>query len=134
MASADLIAALLDIEESGWDQYRGASDNQAARKLTQGEMARLLRPFGIRPRSIWPQGKRRRGEPVGKAITAPNLKALGNATARQPAQRHKPAISGLSAIVEAAQLCRCAALPLNSWCCHVQEPKQSGANWVPIRR
>ena len=62
MASANLITALLDIEESGWDQYRGANDNQAARKLTQGEMARLLRPFGIRPRSIWPQIKRRRGD------------------------------------------------------------------------
>jgi hypothetical protein len=62
MASADLITALLDIEESGWDEYRGMRDDQAARKLTPGEMARLLRPFGIRPRSIWPQAKRREGD------------------------------------------------------------------------
>jgi uncharacterized protein DUF3631 len=61
MASVDLIAALLDIEESGWAEYRGARDDQAPRKLTQGEMARLLRPFGIRPRSIWPMRKRHKG-------------------------------------------------------------------------
>ena len=58
MASVDLIAALLDIEESGWSEYRGVRDDQQPRKLSAGEMARLLRPFGIRPRSVWPAGKR----------------------------------------------------------------------------
>lgn len=61
MASVDLILALLDVEESGWSEYRGPRDDQAPRKLTQGEMARLLRPFGIRPRSIWPLTKRHKG-------------------------------------------------------------------------
>jgi hypothetical protein len=56
-----LVAALLNIEESAWGEYRGARDDQTPRKLTQGEMARLLRPFGIRPRSIWPMMKRRNG-------------------------------------------------------------------------
>lgn len=59
MTSDDLIKALLDIEESGWSEYRGVRDDQAARQLTQGEMARLLRPFNIRPRSVWPLGKQR---------------------------------------------------------------------------
>ena len=61
MASVDLIAALLDVEESGWSEYRGPHDDQTPRKLSQGEMARLLRPFGIRPRPIWPAAKRRKG-------------------------------------------------------------------------
>lgn len=61
MASIDLIRALLDIEESGWSEYRGVRDDQMPRKLSQGEMARLLKPFGIRPRSIWPQVKRHKG-------------------------------------------------------------------------
>ena len=61
MASVDLIAALLDVEESGWREYRGPHDDQTPRKLSQGEMARLLRPFGIRPRPIWPAAKRRKG-------------------------------------------------------------------------
>ena len=60
MASFDLIAALLDVEESGWSEYRGPHDEQMPRKLSQGEMARLLRPFGIRPRPIWPAAKRRK--------------------------------------------------------------------------
>lgn len=58
MASEILVKALLDIEESGWSEYRGPRDDQTPRKLSQGEVARLLRPFGIRPRSVWPPGKR----------------------------------------------------------------------------
>jgi hypothetical protein len=61
IASIDLITALLEIDESGWSDYRGAWDDQAPRKLTQGEMARLLRPFRIKPRSIWLATKRHKG-------------------------------------------------------------------------
>ena len=62
MASEVLVKALLEIEESGWSEYRGPRDDQTPRKLSQGEMARLLRPFGIRPRSVWPRGKRPKGD------------------------------------------------------------------------
>lgn len=61
MTSVDLITALLDIEESGWSEYRGMRDDQQPKKLSAGEMARLLRPFGIRLRSIWPAMKRHKG-------------------------------------------------------------------------
>ena len=61
MASVELIMALLDIEESGWSEYRGVRDDQTLHKLSQGEMARLLRPFGIRLRPIWPLAKQRKG-------------------------------------------------------------------------
>ena len=61
MASVVLIKALLEIEESGWSEYRGVRDDQTPRKLSQGEMARLLQPFGIRPRPIWPPAKRHKG-------------------------------------------------------------------------
>jgi hypothetical protein len=61
MASEVLVLALLEVEESGWSDYRGVRDDRAPRKLTQGEMARLLRPFGIRPRSIWPLTRRDKG-------------------------------------------------------------------------
>jgi len=61
MASIDLFEALLDIDESGWAEYRGMRDDHSPRKLTPGEMARLLRPFGIHPCSVWPVGKRRKG-------------------------------------------------------------------------
>ena len=55
MVSVDLIVALLEIDESAWSEYRGVRDDQQPRKLSPGEMARLLRPFGIRPRSVWPR-------------------------------------------------------------------------------
>jgi hypothetical protein len=62
ITSVDLIVALHEIEESGWSEYRGVSDDQQPRKLSAGEMARLLKPFGIRPKSVWPMAvKRRKG-------------------------------------------------------------------------
>ena len=61
MASEALVKALLEVEESAWAEYCGPRDDLAPRKLSQGEVARLLRPFGIRPRSVWPRSKRSKG-------------------------------------------------------------------------
>lgn len=58
MFTIDLIAALLEIEDSGWSEYRGVRDDQTPRKLSQGEMARLLKPFKIKSQPIWPKTKR----------------------------------------------------------------------------
>jgi len=35
-----------------WSEFRGQNDDQIARKLSAGELSRLLRPFEITPRSI----------------------------------------------------------------------------------
>jgi Protein of unknown function (DUF3631) len=98
MVSVDLIAALLEIDESAWSEYRGVRDDQQPRKLSPGEMARLLRPFGIRPRSVWPTGKRYKGsssrkgyyrsqfesawarycDPAGTTAQAANVAYIGN--------------------------------------------------------
>ena len=53
IASAALVEALLALD-SLWHDWRGLRDDRPARKLSQSELARLLRPFGIRPHSIWP--------------------------------------------------------------------------------
>jgi hypothetical protein len=53
ITSAALTEALLALD-SLWHDWRGLHDDRPARKLNQSELARLLRPFGIRPRSIWP--------------------------------------------------------------------------------
>lgn len=53
IASAALVAALLALEDGGWNEWRGSSDDGQPRKLTQGELARLLRPFHIRSKTIW---------------------------------------------------------------------------------
>lgn len=53
IVSAALVAALLDLEGAPWAEWRGLRDDQQPRKLSQGELAKLLAPFRIWPRSIW---------------------------------------------------------------------------------
>ena len=57
-ASEQLIAELHDLADGMWLEYRGVRDDQPPRKLTPAEMARLLGPFGIKPRTVWPPGGR----------------------------------------------------------------------------
>jgi hypothetical protein len=54
IASAALIAALLAMDDAPWGEWRGIRHDRQPRKLSQSELAALLAPFGIRPRSIWP--------------------------------------------------------------------------------
>jgi Protein of unknown function (DUF3631) len=54
IASATLVEALLALDDGLWHDWRGPKDDRPPRKLTQSELARLLRPFEIRPRTIWP--------------------------------------------------------------------------------
>ena len=60
-ASQQLIAELHDLADGMWLEYRGVRDDQPPRKLTPAEMARLLRPFGIKPCTVWPPGGRNEG-------------------------------------------------------------------------
>ena len=55
IASTQLVKELLEIEASGWSEYRGQRDDQQPRKLTPGEVAKLLRPFHIKPKLVWPK-------------------------------------------------------------------------------
>ena len=61
IASALLVEKLLEVDDGGWAEWRGPTDDRAPRKLTQSELAGLLRPFHIRSRTIW-SGKRRAGD------------------------------------------------------------------------
>jgi Protein of unknown function (DUF3631) len=58
IVSVVLIRMLLEIEDGPWNEWRGLQDDRPPRKLTQSELAFLLRPFGIRPRTIWPTPRR----------------------------------------------------------------------------
>ena len=53
LASKLLLADLLALDEM-WSEWRGVRGDEHPRKLTQGAIALLLNPFGIRPRNIWP--------------------------------------------------------------------------------
>jgi hypothetical protein len=54
IASSALVEELLGLDEGLWTEWRGPNDDRPSRKLTQSELSRLLRPFGIRPKTIWP--------------------------------------------------------------------------------
>jgi hypothetical protein len=58
IASADLVAALHALD-SLWLDWRGVKGDRPPHKLNQSELAALLRPFKIRPHSIWPKPRRR---------------------------------------------------------------------------
>jgi hypothetical protein len=50
ISSADLVNELLALNEI-WSDWR---EERPGRKLTQGDLGRLLRPFRIKSKSIWP--------------------------------------------------------------------------------
>ena len=58
ISSLALVEALHAIEDGLWLDWRGPNDDRPPRKLNQSELARLLRPFGIRPKTIWPAQRR----------------------------------------------------------------------------
>jgi hypothetical protein len=65
ISSRDLAAVLIEIDDAPWSEWRGLHSNQQPRPLSQAQLAQLLRPFDIRPRSMWrgqrPQGKSAKG-------------------------------------------------------------------------
>jgi hypothetical protein len=54
MTSKALLDALHDLADSDWTEFRGLRGDQQPHKLKAGELAGMLREFGIRPRVIWP--------------------------------------------------------------------------------
>jgi hypothetical protein len=55
ITSKDLVAGLLGLNDGDWNEWRGSKEDRPPHQLTQGELAEMLRPFLIRPRTIWPQ-------------------------------------------------------------------------------
>jgi Protein of unknown function (DUF3631) len=58
IASSALVEALIGLDDGLWNEWRGPHDDGPPRTLTQGELSRLLRPFGIRPKTVWPARRR----------------------------------------------------------------------------
>jgi hypothetical protein len=54
IGSAALIEALVELGDGRCAEFRGVNDDRPPRKLTQPQLAQLLRPFGIGSRTIWP--------------------------------------------------------------------------------
>jgi len=54
LASAVVVAELCELPDGIWSEWRGLKEDQVPRRFTQGNLALLLRPFSIRPKTIWP--------------------------------------------------------------------------------
>jgi hypothetical protein len=65
ITSVALIEALLGLADNFRNEWRGPHDDRPPRKLMQGELSRLLRPFGIGPKTIRP-ARRRLGDKNGR--------------------------------------------------------------------
>jgi Protein of unknown function (DUF3631) len=61
LASKDLVEALNVMDDAPWVEWRGVAGDQQPRKLSPSELAKMLSPFGIRSRVLWPSSERTRG-------------------------------------------------------------------------
>ena len=98
ISSAALVEALHAAESDLWQEYRGAHDDEAPRRLTQATMARLLARFGIRPQTVWALGGRQQRGPSSKGYYRSQFE---DAWARYcpagtPARRHAPPPLGIA--------------------------------------
>ena len=55
---AQLIPALAGLEDSPWGEWTGLDGTAGPHMLTQVDIGRLLRPFAIRSKTLWPPGRR----------------------------------------------------------------------------
>jgi hypothetical protein len=58
IASSALVEALRGLDDGLWHEWRGPNDDRSPHNLTRGELSQLLRPFCIRPKTIWPARRR----------------------------------------------------------------------------
>ena len=54
----ELIPALAGLEDSRWGEWTGLDGTAGPHMLTQGDIGRLLRPFAVRSKTLWPPGQR----------------------------------------------------------------------------
>jgi hypothetical protein len=54
LSTKTLLDALHDLDGSGWSHFCGVDHNKQPHALTDSDLALMLKPFRIRPRSIWP--------------------------------------------------------------------------------
>jgi Protein of unknown function (DUF3631) len=60
-SSATLVTALCEMEGEPWSEFRGVKDDVSPHRLTQGELARRLAEFGIKPKTVWPLERHAKG-------------------------------------------------------------------------
>ena len=58
--SSVLLGALHKLDAGDWTEFHGARGDQQPHKLKSGELAIMLRDFGIRPSPIWPLNRKKK--------------------------------------------------------------------------
>jgi Protein of unknown function (DUF3631) len=96
LSSAVIIADLIDVAHGLWSEWRGPRDDQTPRNLSQGELARMLAPFGIRPKSIWPPRRGGRDKSAKGYQRAQFEAAWASYCGGTPAQRNNVSYFGLA--------------------------------------
>jgi Protein of unknown function (DUF3631) len=78
LASSALVEALNGLGDGLWNEWRGPNGDRPPRRLTPPELSCLLRPFGIRPRTIWPP-QRKLGDKSCRGYVRPEFEAAWRA-------------------------------------------------------
>jgi hypothetical protein len=68
---AELIPALAGLEDSLWGEWTGVDGTATPHVLSQGAIGRLLRPFGIRSKTVWPPGRRQHTKCTHSTVDRP---------------------------------------------------------------
>jgi hypothetical protein len=89
ISSRDLAAALIELDDAPWSEWRGLHSNQQQRPLSQAQLAQLLRPFDIRPRSMW-RGQRPQGSKSAKGYHRSQFEAAWRSYCSPPNDRSAP--------------------------------------------
>ena len=93
ITSAALATALCELDAAPWAEWRGVDGTSTPCRLSQGALAALLAPFGIRPRSIWPARRHDHGGSSRKGYAREQFERAWAAycseagTAAQPGRR-----------------------------------------------
>jgi hypothetical protein len=59
IGSKALVEALCSLPDSPYLEWRGLDDNRPSHRMTVHDYADVVKDFGIRPRVVWPYGRRR---------------------------------------------------------------------------
>jgi hypothetical protein len=78
LTSKTIVDRLNGADDAMWSEWRGIHGNQQPRKLSQGELARLLEPFHIRPQTIRTISEAS-GKPTAKGYYRAQLEAAWRA-------------------------------------------------------
>ena len=89
LMSRTLVNDLIAMSDAEWSEWCGPRGDQRPHKLTTGSLAQLLRPFGIRPRTIWPL-RRTAGTKSGKGYFRSRLEPTWRSYCDNPGTTSQP--------------------------------------------